>query len=200
MKLTLQKRNRMNKIITLSFFLAIGFISCKTAEKEIQKLEIAENYYKFLDSSDHSGMLTLLSDSIVIRESQDDYEEKFSQQGYIEWVKWDSVFSPTYKVLEIEQENGIVKSKISKIDKRILFLHEEPMVWNEIIRIENSKIVKVERISYDVFNVEIFLKNRAGFLKWIDESQPDLTGVINDQTKTGGIMYLHAIELYQNKY
>jgi hypothetical protein len=31
-------------------------------------------------------------------------------------LQWDSAFDPTYQILEIEQENEIVKAKIFKID------------------------------------------------------------------------------------
>lgn len=189
----------MNKIIVLSLFLTIGFISCKTSEKEVDKLEIAKRYYRFLDDSDDGGMKTVLGDSIVIRESQDNYQERFSKKGYIEWLKWDSVFDPTYKILEIEQENEFVKAKISKTDKRIFFLHEEPMVWNEIIRFDNDKIKRVERIKYEVFDVMKFLKNRDELVTWINENHPELNGFLNDQTESGGMKYIKAIELYQNK-
>jgi len=174
-------------------------MSCKTSEKEIDKLEIAKNYYRYLDNSDDAGMITLLGDGIVIRESEDDYEERFSQKRYIEWLKWDSVFDPTYKILEIEQENEIVKAKISKTDKRIFFLHEEPIVWNEIIRFDNNKIKSVERIKYEVFNVTKFLKNRDELVSWIDENHPELNGFLNDQTKPGGMKYVKAIELYNKQ-
>jgi hypothetical protein len=43
----------------------------------------------------------------------------YSQSDYLEFLKWDSVFDPNYEILEIEQKEGIVKAKISKIDKRI---------------------------------------------------------------------------------
>lgn len=193
----------MNKIIILSLLLTIGFASCKNSEKEknkeTSKLEIAKQYYKALDQSDGSGMRILLGDSIVIRENADNYEERFSQKGYMVWLEWDSVFDPTYEILQIEQEGEIVKAKISKIDKRILFLHEEPMVWNEIVRFDNNKIIKVERIEYEVFNVEKFLKNRDGLVSWIDENHPELSGFLFPQTKSTGIKYLKAIELYKNR-
>ena len=186
----------MNRIIVV--LLIVGFMSCQSSEKEVGKLDMAKQYYKVLDNSDESGIVSLLSDSIVIRENEDDYEEVFSKKEYVEWLRWDSVFDPTYTILDIENKDGVVKAKLSKIDKRILFLHEEPMVWNELVRFDKNKIVKVERIKYDVFNVDKFLKNRGGFLKWIDENRPELNGIINDQTKPGGVEYLNAIELYKN--
>ena len=187
----------MNKIIVLSLLLTIGFISCKNSEKEIDKLEIAKQYYKVLDNSDDSGIAILLTDSILTKES--DYEQIFSMAEYIEWLKWDSVFDPTYETLQIEQENGIVKAKISKIDKRIFFLHEEPIVTNQIIRFDNDKIISVETTDYVNFNDTTFLKNRSELLSWIDENHPELEGFIHDQTKKGGLKYLKAIELFEKQ-
>ncbi|WP_109301229.1 hypothetical protein [Aquimarina sp. AU474] len=189
----------MRKTIILSLLLAFGFTSCKNSEKRNDKLEIAKQYYNILNNSDHSGIRTILGDSIVIRESESDYQESFSQKRYVEWLEWDSVFEPTYKILEIEQENEIVKTKISKIDKRIFFLHEEPMVWNEIIRFDNDKITRVERVEYEIFNVKKFLKNRNELLNWIDKNYPELNGYLYDQTESGAMKYLKAIELYKNK-
>ena len=193
----------MSKIIFSSLLLTIVFISCKTSKKvediETSKIEIAKQYYKALDDSDSSGMLTLLGDSIVIRENADNYEERFSQKGYTVWLEWESVFEPTYKILEIEEENEVVKAKISKIDKRISFLTEEPMVWNEILGFDNNKIIRVERIEYEVFNVSKFIENRERLVNWIDENHSELSGFLYPQTKPVGMKYLKAIELYNNK-
>ena len=183
----------------LSLFLAIGFLSCKTSEKEMDKLEIAKQYYKALDDSETSSKPTLLKDSIVIRESEYDYQETFSAKGYATWLQWDSVFDPTYKILEIEQEGEIVKATISKMDKRILFLHEVPIVSKEVLHFDKNKISKVEKIEYPVFNDSIFVKNRDEFLSWMNANHPDLNNFINDQTKGGGIKYLKAIDLYKNR-
>ncbi|MCX2761895.1 hypothetical protein [Aquimarina muelleri] len=195
-------RIRMNKIIVL-LLLTVGLISCKTSEKgrvrETNKLETAKRYYKALNTSDDSEMLTLLGDSIVIRENADNYEERFSRKGYTIWLEWDSVFEPKYKILEIEEENEVVKAKISKIDQRIFFLTEEPIVWYEIIRFDNNKIVKVEKIEYEVFNVAKFLKNRDRLVNWIDKNHSELSGFLYPQTKSVGMKYLKAIELYNNK-
>ena len=140
-----------------------------------------------------------MADSLAIRESEYDYVETFSKKGYVEWLKWDSVFEPTYDILQIEQENKIIKAKISKIDDRISFLHEGPIVTNEVIRFNNNKIISVEKAKYVIFNEKIFLKNRERLLSWIDKNHPELNGFIHDQTEAGGIKYLKAIELYKNR-
>ncbi|TWO30408.1 hypothetical protein E1J38_014735 [Seonamhaeicola sediminis] len=189
----------MNKFTVLLLLVTIGIISCKNSEKEIDKLEIAKKYYEVLDKSNVSGIETLLTDSLLTKETEYDYEQTFSKKEYVEWLKWDSVFKPTYKILEIGQENGTVKAKISKTDKRISFLHKEPIVTDQVIRFDKDKITSIETTKYVIFNDSVFVKNRDGLLNWIDKNHPELNGFIYDQTKTGGMKYLKAIELYENK-
>ena len=183
----------------LSLLLLPAFISCRNSDKGIEKLEIAKTYYRALDSSDNLGMELLLTDSLVTKETAYDYEQTFSLEEYLEWLKWDSVFDPKYNILQIEQEDEIVKAKISKIDKRISFLHQEPIVTNQIIRFDNAKIISIETTEYLIFNDSTFVKNRNSLINWIDENHPELNGFIHDQTETGGLKYLKAIELYKNK-
>jgi len=187
----------MNKTIILVLLLTIGFISCKNPVKEITKLEIAKKYYKVLKDSDDSKIAILLIDSLLTKES--DYEHTFSKDEYIEWLKWDSVFHPTYKILQIKQENEIVKAQISKIDKRILFLHEKPIVTNQVIRFDDDKIISIETTDYINFDDKTFLKNRSKLLSWVNKNYPEFGSFIHDQTKKGGLKYLKAIELYEKE-
>jgi len=190
----------MNKIIYPILFLVCCCLSCKNSEKDkdtsTSVLELANKYYQALDSSDSLTMPTLLSDTIIIREDADDYEEQFSKEGYITWLKWESVFDPSYTILDIQEVNGTVTAKISKIDKRIAFLHEEPMIWSETITFDKDKIVNVTRTEYEVFNLPLFLENRAKLVQWIDENHPDLSGFLFPQNETKARMYLDAIRLY----
>ena len=179
--------------------ITLAIISCKNFEKGFDKLEIAKKYYEVLDKSNISEIETLLTDSLSTKETEYDYEQTFSKKEYAELLKWDSVFEPTYKILEIIQENGIVKAKILKTDKRISFLHKEPIVTEQVIHFDKYKITSIETTKYVVFNDSVFVKNREEFLNWIDENHPELNGFINDQTKTGGMKYLKAIELYENE-
>lgn len=189
----------INKTIVLVLLLVIGYISCKNSEKEIDTLEIAKKYYEILDKSTISEITPLLMYSLLTKETQYDYEQAFSQKEYVEWLKWDSVFDPTYEILDIEQKNGVVKAKISKTDKRISFLHEGPIVTNQVIRFNNTKIASIETTEYVVFNDSLFVENRGKLLEWIDKNHPELNGFIHDQTKIGGLNYLKAMELFENK-
>lgn len=189
----------MNRIVILSLLLTIGFISCKTSEREINRLEIAKNYYKALNSSDNLKMALLLTDSLVTKETEYNYVQTFSVEEFMEWLNWDAVFSPTYEILQMELKDTIVKAKISKIDKRISFLHQVPIVTNQVIRFDNDKIISIETTEYIVFNDSTFVKNRDNIVSWIDENHPELNGFLHDQTEAGGLKYLKAIELYKNK-
>ena len=186
----------MNKTIVILLLLTIGIISCKNPEKESDKLEIAEKFYIAIDNSNPSKATELITERFTTID--DGFEQNYSGNEYAEWVKWDSVFQPNYEILKIEKENGIVKAKISKTDKRISFLHHEPIITDEIIQFEGNKIKNIKRTSA-LFNVEEFVKNRDELVNWIAENQPELNGFLNDQTKSGGLNYLKAIELYKNK-
>ena len=186
----------MNKITAFLIFITIGFFSCKNSEKESDKLEIAKKFYIAIDNSNPLEMNKLITEKFTTID--DGFKQEYNRNEYVEWVKWDSVFQPNYEILKIEKENGIIKAKISKIDKRISFLHHAPIVTDEILQFEDNKIKNISRTSAS-FNVVEFIKNRDEFVKWISEKQPELNGFLNDQTKSGGMNYLKAIDLYENQ-
>lgn len=167
-------------------------LSCKERNSE---MELATEFYKVLNNDDYSNISLLFSDSIISKEL--DYKMIFSKQDYIEFLKWDSTFKPEYKVLEIREENEIIKARILQKDIRILFLHEEPIITNQVIRFNNGKISNIEIVEYVRFNESLFNSNRSKFLSWLDKNHPDLNGFIHNQTKKGGLKYLNAIQLYQ---
>ena len=185
----------MNKTLVL-IALTLGLISCKSAENKVDKLQIARHYYKILNRSEGSDISLILNEGFTTKD--DGFEHKYHPTEYVNWLKWDAVFEPTYKILSIKQENGMVRARISKIDKRILFLHKEPIVTEEMIRFDKNKISSIERNSV-VFNVAIFIKNRDELVTWIKENFPELDGFLNDQTEFGGMTYLKAIEIYKRE-
>ncbi|WP_073176537.1 hypothetical protein [Flagellimonas flava] len=189
----------MHKILLIAFFIGIACVSCKTSEKEIDQLDITKQYYKALDASNHIVMSNLLTDSLLTRETEYDYEQVFTLDQYKEWVKWDAVFEPTYEVLSILKEDEIVKATVSKNDTRIQFLHGGSIVTNQVLRFSEDKIKSIETTKYVVFNDSLFVKNREEFLSWMEQNHPDLNNFIYDQTEAGGMKYLKAIELFTNR-
>lgn len=185
----------MSKIKALLFLVTITFISCKTSQKEKDRVDLAKQYFRVLDSSDYSKMSEWFADSLTTIEGG--YKMTYSKTDYIEFLKWDAVFDPSYDVLEIDQINGIVKAKISKMDKRIAFLHEQPFLTNQTIEFHNNKIISV-KTDYLNFNETTWERNKNILLNYIDEHHPELNGFIYNQTEAGGTTFLKAIELYKN--
>ncbi|MEY8847291.1 hypothetical protein AB9K26_00625 [Psychroserpens sp. XS_ASV72] len=186
----------MKKIIVVLILSTIGFTSCIKVEEDIKKIKIAEQFYDALNTSEKAKIEKLITSKFTTID--DGFEQIYSQGEFAEWMRWDSVFEPTYEVLEIEINNGVVKTKISKTDKRISFLHNEPIVTEEVMQFDKNKIMNVNRNSI-VFDVPRFVKNRDELIIWIRNNHPDLDGFINNQTESGGLNYLKAIELYKNK-
>lgn len=191
------KNRQMRKILVLMVLVTVLGVSCKKQTK-VDRLEIAKEYYRVLDSSDEVALMPLLADSILTKETEYNYEYTYAKRDYMQWLKWDSAFEPTYDVLEIVEENDKVKVRVSKIDKRIAFLHKDPIITNQILQFENDKIVSIETIKYVNFNDSLFAKNRDELVNWIDGNHPELNGFINDQTETGGKNYLRAMEYFKN--
>ncbi len=191
----------MNRILIISLILLVGLVSCKNSEKTIDKLQIAENYFVALDESNSAKMENLLADSLITTIPKYEYEVRYSKNDYLRnWLKWDSVFEPTYKVLEMNMENGTVKAKVSKSDKRIIFFMGKPFVTNEILKFKDDKIIELET-EYINFDEETWGKNRTELLNWTKENHPELNLDlnINMQTESGGKKFLKAIELYENE-
>ena len=129
---------------------------------------------------------------------EEEYKQTYSKSDYLKFLKWDSIFEPDYEILEITQKDGVVYAKISKMDKRISFLHEEPFITNQTIEFKSDKISSIET-RYVEFNDATWERNKNGLLNWIDENHPELNGFIEDQTESGGKKFLTAIVLYKSK-
>ena len=185
----------------LLIFVFTGFISCKkpVAIKPINKLELAHKYYQALNTADSDVLDSLLMDSLVTIEADYDYTQTFTKEEYINnWLQWDAVFKPSYKVLKIEESQDNVIAEITKSDVRISLLHEGPTTWRSILRFKENKLVSIENNNV-VFNDSIWMKNRTQLIDWIAQNHPELNGFLNGQNKTVGLKYLKAIELYNNK-
>jgi len=183
-------------LITLLFLVTLGLMSCKDTKKETDKIEIAKAFYGTRNSGDYSSIPSLLADSIITKEL--DYTMAYSQTDYIAFMKWDAVFEPEYNFTEMKEENGTVRAQVSKMDRRIRFLHEQPTIYQEVIRFKEDKISHLEIEDYIFFDDTVFSKNRAKLVHWIEENHPELNGFLHDQTEQGALNYLKAIALYED--
>jgi len=188
----------MHRILIISVLVLVTLTSCKNSKDKLDKLQIAKAYFTALDESNSSKLKELIADSLITSIPEYDYKVRYSKPEYVnKWLKWDSVFNPTYKVLEITLEGEIVKAKVSKMDSRIQFFMQRPFVTYEVLKFEDDKISVIET-EYLNFDEETWGKNRSELLNWISENHPDMNGFINDQTEAGGMKFLKALELYNN--
>lgn len=179
----------------LIIVLLLGLVSCKKENEENTK--VVRAYYQALNDSNYESMMVLIADSITTKEI--DYVKKFAKNDYLEWMRWDSVFKPTYNIIEITEDNGILKTRVSKECRRTLFLNEAPVITKEVVTIKNGKVDKVEIVDYEVFNDNTWNKNRAELVEWIAVHHPELNGFLNDQTLKGALNYTKAITYFENK-
>lgn len=189
----------MKKIALL--LISILFLSgCTSTEKKIDRLSIANQYYEALHTADSLKMVTLLADSVIVRQTEYDYEEVFTKDSYAnKWLQWDAEFQPKYMIEDIQLENQKVKAIVSKVDKRINFLHKAPIVTKEVLHFSEGKIDQIETEKYLIFDDSIFVQRRDSLVNWIKNNHPELDGFIYDQTVRGAKNYLKAIELYNTK-
>lgn len=74
------------------------------------------------------------------------------------------MFQPKYELLDIKQNEPIIITKVSKIDRRIMLLHKKPIISLQKIKFDKEKILEVETVKYLDFNDSIFVENRTKFL------------------------------------
>ncbi|MEQ9442629.1 MAG: hypothetical protein RIG62_26550 [Cyclobacteriaceae bacterium] len=187
----------INKIKKRLLFISIAFLglSCQQASKPVSHVAAAKEYIQVLNESDYEGVISLFKDSIRMKELV--YSSVFSREEYYQLFQWDSVFHPTYQILDIKEENDGVRMTVSKECTRIRFLNEAPNVTDERLTFEQGKITHVEILNYIVFNEATWEKNRADLVQWVEREHPALDGFLYDQTKKGALKYLKAINLYQ---
>lgn len=74
--------------------------------------EIVKRYCEILDNSTILSIESLFTDSLLIKVTQYEYEQTFSQKEYEEWLKWDFVFRQTFEL------NGKTSPRTQGIDPR----------------------------------------------------------------------------------
>ncbi|MDT0606842.1 hypothetical protein [Croceitalea rosinachiae] len=189
-------RPYMNLRYLLLAIIIIFFIACKPSSTS-KKEQLARNYYQALDQSNFARIAELQFDSIRVKEGS--YTSVYSVEDYVNWLKWDSVFQPTYEVLDITSDEEKVELTISKVCKRIQFLNGGPMISKEVMQFKEGKIYTLEIKDFTSYNGERWNAEREKLVNWIKANHPELEGFIYDQTLQGGINYLKALDLYQSR-
>lgn len=187
----------MSARIVQFFLILIIASSCKKNMQKVDKIETAKSFYTSLNDNDFKTATNVFLDSVRRYENGD--SSVLSKDRFKNWLQWDSVFKPEYKILNISESTNGIQVRVSKTDKRIQFLNEGPVIFEEYLKFNSGKVESIEMVKYVVFHDDKWSANRAELVSWIEENHPDLNGFLYDQTKKGGENYMKAIELFNNK-
>lgn len=152
-------------------------------------------YYEAFNISDYNQVKDLINDSITIIEG--DYTMGYTHSTFYEHFKWDSVFRPTNKVIDIQESGNDIIATVEVHSPRFEFLKNNPLTCKHKISFEGSKLTKLENLDCIDADWSVWEKERDSLVNWIKRNHPELDGFIHGQTMNGAINYLKAIELYE---
>ncbi|MFP2994787.1 hypothetical protein ABN763_02705 [Spongiivirga sp. MCCC 1A20706] len=182
----------MKKIVLLlvSLYFMVG---CTDAKLNHQDTITA--YYNARNKLDFNELKTLVNDSITIISG--DYVMPYNTKGFYEVFKWDSIFKPSYKLVELEEKSNQVIANVKINSVRNTFLKNSDMTCQYRISFSSGKISKIEELNCTNVDWNTWRQGVDSLTSWIKKHHPELDGFINDMTMNGAENYLKAIELYQ---
>ncbi len=181
----------MRSFVTI--LLTVLLIGCSHHNQDA----IIQKYFEALNQSDFNQIKKFVNDDYVMVEG--DFKICASVNDLETVFKWDSVFLPKYEVLNMVQvENGI-EAQVSKIDTRVAYLHDDPMISNVSFEFKNGKISKQIINEYKYFDVKKWNGRLKDLVDWINLNGPKLKGFERDITLNGAKKYLEVIDLYSNR-
>ena len=181
----------MRNIILILFLLSF-LTGCD--EKIFNHKETVNRYYSAFDLGNYNEIKSFMHDSLTLVNG--DFETAYNHESFYEFFKWDSVFKPSYQILEIAQKNNKILVTVTQKNLRNAFLKNNPLKFKSNISFISGKISKIEEIESIDTNWQIWQKERDSLVNWVKINHPDLDGFVNDMTMTGATNYLQAIELY----
>lgn len=178
----------------LTLFILFFFAGC--SDQKLTHQETVTKYFNARDASDFKELKKVINDSITI--TAGDYVMQYDQNSFYEQFKWDSVFRPSYKIVESKEKNNQMIVTVAQDNVRNKFLKNNPLVCQFKISFTSGKISRLEELECISTDWNIWQKERDSLVSWINKNHPELDGFINDMTMSGSIDYLKAIELYTN--
>ncbi|SHJ68266.1 hypothetical protein SAMN04488007_1091 [Maribacter aquivivus] len=179
----------------LILFLIVVLTSCDN--KKLSHKKTVNRYYKAFDSGDFNKLKRVIHDSITIVSG--DFITPFDKDSFYEFYKWDSIFEPSYEVIDLTEENDNVIATISQKNIRNEFLKNNPLKLNVKVSFASGKITKLEELDYIGVNWQEWNQEKDSLVNWIKVNHPNLDGFVNDMTRKGAINYVRAIELYEGR-
>ncbi|MEQ8907406.1 hypothetical protein [Ekhidna sp.] len=177
------------------FFLTSLLTGC--GNKGLTPRELVTEYYDAFNSSDFNRLTGVITDSITIIEGE--YVMPYSKESFHEQFRWDSIFQPTYKILELEEQDNQIIVTVASSSKRYKFLKNDPLTCQFRISFNSNEITKLESLDCPNADWNVWQTERDSLVNWTKKNNPELDGFIHDLTMNGAINYLKAIELYENR-
>jgi hypothetical protein len=193
------KASKILKKLIKHTFLILSLFCFLTGcnDKKLTHQETVTKYYNAFDLGDYNVIKTVISDSITIIGG--DYVMPFTHDSFYKQFKWDSIFKPSYEIIELEEKNNQIIASVASKSLRYEFLKNNPLTCKFKISFNTGKISKIEDMEYINADWNIWQKERDSLVSWINNNHPELDGFIYDLTIKGAINYLKAIELYKNE-
>ncbi|WP_299149606.1 hypothetical protein [uncultured Dokdonia sp.] len=182
---------------TATYAILLLLVMCACSSKEASHITTVKNYYSGFNNGDYKLVETQLLDSITITEG--DYVMNFTPETFETHFKWDSVFVPRVKIINIEQQENDLLVTISASSKRFEFLRNNPLVTKHLVHFTNGKISRIDNVDFINTDWKLWTEQKEGLTQWIANNHEELDGFMIDQTLQGGLNYLKAIDLYTNR-
>ena len=182
---------------TATYAILLLLVISACSSKETSHIATVKNYYSGFNNGDYKLIETQLSDSLTITEG--DYVMNFTPETFETHFKWDSVFVPRVKIINIEQQENDLLVTISASSKRFEFLRNNPLVTKHLVHFTNGKISRIDNVDFINTDWKLWTEQKEGLTQWIVNNHKELDGFMIDQTLQGGLNYLKAIDLYTNR-
>jgi len=180
------------KIVLFSMVFFVILISCKSRQDDAR---IIEKFYEGFNLGNYTLLSEIISDTVEMTEME--YVLAANKQEVYRFFQWDSVFEPTYKILDIVQNHSGCMVKVSKTCKRIEFLHDSVIIYMVNFEIDNNAVSRVSIVDYIQMNFEKWMSQRDALIEWIRLNHSELAGFENNITSKGARDFLSAIDLYR---
>jgi hypothetical protein len=188
----------VNILIKYGLFIIAFLFSCNNSSDKPTADKIIHTYIVALNESNFKQIESCISDSLVTMEGG--FVLTKSSKDYYVHFQWDSVFSPKYTILNSNKiSDKSIEVTLSKICKRIKYLHDSATVFKTKFDFADKRIVSIDNFELVYFDTLKWSSRRDTLVNWVSEHYPELDGFIYDQTPNGAQNYLKAIELYTDK-
>jgi len=176
--------------LLLFLILAVQATSCQ----QIMPKNPVPLFFNYMNEGDFVKISEVITQDFTIVEG--DQVLCSDPEGFYTLFQWDSVFNPSFEILEIESEKNKTRLSISKTCKRIEFLNREPLRYIVDVYTTGGKISRMETQDYIDTDFRKWSNRRDKLVQWTRENHPEIPGFIIDISIEGAQNYILAINLF----